>query len=137
MDDCIFCAIAARGAPASMVYEDELSLAFLDIHPLARGHTLVIPREHCTNIFELSGPAGDAAMRAAAKVARALRAELEPDGLNLLQSNGRAAGQRVFHFHFHLVPRWSTDGLFLPHHPPAPAERSALDELAVALRQKL
>ncbi len=137
MAECIFCAIAEHRAPAAMLYEDEASLAFLDIHPLARGHTLVIPREHCANVFELSTTAGEAVMHATIKVARLLQQGLEPDGLNLLQSNGRAAGQTVFHFHFHLVPRWSTDGLFLPRHPLAQAERSELDALAGSLRSRL
>ncbi len=133
----MFCAIAAHRAPASIVYEDETSLAFLDIHPLAPGHTLVIPREHCSGIFELSEPAGQAVMQATTRVARALRDELTPDGLNLLQSNGRAAGQTVFHFHFHVVPRWAWDGLFVPRHPPGLAERNDLEHLAKALRERV
>ncbi len=137
MDDCIFCAIAAHQATASIIYEDEETLAFLDLHPLVRGHTLVIPRLHCANIFELKDGVGDAVMRTAIRIASALRAELAPDGLNLLQSNGRAAGQTVFHFHFHLVPRWSQDALFLPHHPLREAERTDLNELATALRSRL
>ncbi len=137
MDDCIFCAIAASRAPASIVYQDETSVAFLDIHPIARGHTLIIPREHCADLFDLTNGAGEAVIRAAAKVARALRSELKPDGLNMLQSNGRAAGQTVFHFHFHLVPRWRNDGLFLPRHALAAADRSELAELATVLRQRL
>ncbi len=137
MDECIFCSIADHRAPASFVYEDEATVAFLDIHPIARGHTLLIPREHCSSIYDLSPEVGGAVMRATIKVARALRAELGPDGLNVLQSNGRVAGQAVFHFHFHLVPRWRQDGLFLPHHPHAVEERRGLDEMARALRGRL
>ncbi|MGB8646660.1 MAG: HIT family protein [Anaerolineae bacterium] len=137
MEECIFCAIAAHRAPGSLVYEDDSSLAFLDLHPLTRGHTLVIPREHCANIFELSDAAGQAVMRTAVKVAGALRGALNPDGLNLLQSNGHAAGQRVWHFHFHLVPRWSRDGLFLPAQPPRQADREDLNALAAALHAHL
>ncbi len=137
MEECVFCTIAAHRAPAAIIYEDEDSLAFLDIHPLTRGHTLVIPREHCANVFELTTAAGEAVMRATIKVARALRQELQPDGLNLLQSNGRAAGQTVYHFHFHLVPRWSKDGLFLPPHPFPVADREELSALAAALNGHL
>jgi histidine triad (HIT) family protein len=137
MDDCIFCAIALKRAPASVVYQDEATVAFLDIHPIARGHTLVIPREHCPTLFELSAIAGDVVMRTVVRVASALREELAPDGLNLLQSNGRVAGQTIFHFHFHLVPRWRNDGLFLPRHALAEAPRADLTELANALRQRL
>ncbi len=137
MEDCIFCAIAEHQAPASLIYEDATTLAFLDIHPLTRGHTLVIPRQHSANLFDLDPEAGAAMMRATIKVARALREELSPEGLNLLQSNGRAAGQTVFHFHFHLVPRWSKDHLFLPPHPPVEAGRDGLEELALALRRRV
>ncbi len=117
--------------------EDAETVAFLDIHPLTNGHTLVIPREHAATVFELSPAAGEAVMRATIKVARALREQLQPDGLNLLQSNGRAAGQTVSHFHFHLVPRWNKDGLFLPPHPPVRAEQEVLAPLAMALREHL
>ncbi len=137
MDDCIFCAIAAHRAPAALIYEDEASLAFLDLHPLTRGHTLIIPRVHCANIFELTDGTGEAVMRTAIKVSAALRAELEPDGLNLLQSNGRAAGQTVFHFHFHLVPRWRNDSLFLPPHPLSEANRTDLNQLATLVHQRV
>jgi histidine triad (HIT) family protein len=137
MADCIFCAIASNRAPASIVYQDESTIAFLDIHPISKGHTLVIPREHCANLYELSADAGEMVMRTTVKVAEALRDVLKPDGLNLLQSNGQAAGQTVFHFHFHLVPRWRDDGLFLPRHTLGEAQRSHLIELATALRRRL
>jgi histidine triad (HIT) family protein len=137
MDDCIFCAIATHRAQASIIFQDDRTVAFLDIHPIARGHTLIIPRDHCANIYELSDGAGESVIHAAAKVARALREELKPDGMNVLQSNGRAAGQTVFHFHFHLVPRWRNDGLFLPRHALSEADRSDLTELATTLRQRL
>lgn len=112
-------------------------MAFMDIHPITRGHTLVIPRDHCANLFELTPGAGDVVMRTAVHVANAIRDELKPDGLNLLQSNGPAAGQTVFHFHFHLVPRWRNDGLFLPRHSLAEADRSNLSQIANALKQRL
>ncbi len=137
MADCIFCAIAAHRAPAALICEDEHTLAFLDIHPIARGHTLVIPREHCADIFDLTHEAGCAVMAMAARVARALKGQLAPDGMNLLQSNGRPAGQTVFHFHFHVVPRWADDRLFLPHHPLRQAEPGDLEQLAGLLRHGL
>lgn len=137
MAECIFCAIAAHRAPAAMVYEDDQTVAFLDIHPIAKGHALVIPRLHCSGIFDLSDEAGRAVIVTAARVARALKERLEPDGLNLLQSNGRAAGQTVDHFHFHLVPRWVGDRLFLPHHPLGRADTGDLETLAGLLRQGL
>jgi histidine triad (HIT) family protein len=137
MADCIFCAIAAHRAPGAIFYEDEVTVALLDLHPLTRGHALVIPRIHCANVYELNDGTGEAVMRTVIRVAQALRAELEPDGLNLLQSNGRAAGQTVFHFHFHVVPRWDEDALFLPHGPLLEADRTDLGKLARALSQRL
>lgn len=115
MDDidynCIFCAIAAKRAPASMVYESANALAFLDIQPVMEGHTLVIPKKHCRNLFDLDDHSGAAVMHASRVVARALRAAFNVDGLTVLQSNERAGGQAVFHYHAHLAPRFVGDGL--------------------------
>jgi histidine triad (HIT) family protein len=137
MEGCIFCAIASHREPASILYEDELSLAFLDVFPIARGHSLVIPKQHYSDLYDLTQDAGKADFNAVARTAKALRAELAPDGMNVLQSNGRAAGQTIFHFHFHIVPRWSGDKLFLPPHAKALAPRSELDELAAAVSGRL
>jgi histidine triad (HIT) family protein len=109
--NCTFCAIAAKCAPAAMVYEDADVVAFLDIHPITEGHTLVIPRKHCRNLFDFDDASGKGIMHASRAVARALRAALNADGMNLFQSSERAGGQDVFHFHFHLVPRLLNDGL--------------------------
>lgn len=136
MDNCIFCAIVARRAPAAIVYEDEHTLAFLDIHPSARGHTLVIPKQHYSDLYALP-PELDTLLPAAARVARALRSALAPDGLNLMQANGRAAGQSVFHFHFHLIPRWTGDHLPVPRHPAQATGRVELEAIAEQVRQAL
>lgn len=109
--NCIFCAIAARRAPAALIYENEHALAFLDLHPIVEGHTLIIPREHARNLFDFDDASGQGVMRAARIVARAVRATYNADGMNLFQSSERAAGQDVFHFHFHPVPRFANDGL--------------------------
>lgn len=109
--NCIFCAIAAKRAPASIVYESDEAMAFLDIHPVVEGHTLVIPKKHCRNIFDLDDESGKAVMRAARIVARALRETFNADGLTILQSNERAGGQAIFHYHAHLAPRFYNDGL--------------------------
>lgn len=111
--NCIFCAIAAKRAPASIVYESDEAMAFLDIHPVVEGHTLVIPKKHCRNIFDLDDESGKAVMRASRIVARALRETFHADGLTILQSNERAGGQAVFHYHAHLAPRFYDDGLML------------------------
>ncbi len=109
--NCIFCAIVAKRAPADVVYESDRALAFLDIHPVVEGHTLVVPKKHCRNLFDLDDESGQAVMHASRVVARALRAAYQADGLTVLQSNERAGGQQVFHFHAHLAPRFVGDGL--------------------------
>jgi histidine triad (HIT) family protein len=109
--NCIFCAIAAKRAPASIVYENENAVAFLDIHPVVEGHTLVIPKNHCRNVFDIDDESGKAIMHASRVVARALRTAFNADGLTILQSNERAGGQAVFHYHAHLAPRFFNDGL--------------------------
>ncbi len=109
--NCIFCAIAAKRAPAAIVYESAEALAFLDIHPIAHGHALVIPRQHSRNLFDFDDASAQGVMHAARVVARALRVALMADGMNLFQSSERAGGQDVFHFHFHLLPRFQGDGL--------------------------
>lgn len=115
--NCVFCAIAARRAPASVVYETPDAMAFLDIHPITEGHVLVIPKKHSRNLFDIDDQSGEAAMHVARVVARALRVTFSADGINLFQSSERAAGQQVFHFHFHLVPRFQGDGFLAPEGP--------------------
>jgi histidine triad (HIT) family protein len=110
MAECIFCAIAAHHAPAEVVYEDRDTIAFLDISPVADGHCLVVPKVHARNVFDISPESASAAMRSAVVVARAVKSAMQADGINLWQSNEPIAGQTVFHFHIHVVPRWSGDG---------------------------
>ncbi|MGQ9584044.1 MAG: HIT family protein [Anaerolineae bacterium] len=135
-ESCIFCAIAAGEAPAEVLYEDGETMAFLDIHPTASGHTLVIPRQHFRNLFDLPPEAGAAVMRTAIRVAQALRAALRPDGMNLIQASERAGFQSVFHFHVHLVPRWFGDGILPPWRPRA-VDRQALQEVGMRVREVL
>lgn len=112
--DCIFCSIVAGEAPSVRIFEDDSVVAFLDIFPWARGHSLVIPRTHAATIFEIDPGDAEAVIRAALKIAPALKEAVGADGLNLLQSNGRAAWQTVDHFHLHLIPRWADDSLVTP-----------------------
>lgn len=109
--NCIFCAIAAKRTPAEIVYETDDALAFLDIKPVTAGHALVIPKKHCRNVFDIDDESGKAVMHVSRVVARALRAAFNADGLTILQSNERAGGQAVFHYHAHLAPRFHNDGL--------------------------
>jgi histidine triad (HIT) family protein len=114
MSDCIFCGIAAGALPAERIHEDERTVAFLDISPACEGHVLVIPRAHSDDIHG-ADPADLAAVAAtvqqmAARVSGALGA----DGVSIVQSNGRAAGQTVFHYHVHVLPRVAGDGVLTP-----------------------
>lgn len=134
--DCIFCAIVEGRAPAEVVFEDEETMAFMDINPANPGHTLVVPKQHVRDIYELDEETAAAVMRTAVRVARAIKAVLQPEGMNLLQSNGRAGGQAVFHFHMHIVPRWYGDGLHLAR-PPVRRERQAIEEAAARIKAHL
>ena len=104
--NCIFCAIAAGEIPSFKVYEDELVLAYLDINPFAKGHTLVIPKEHSEGILDTDDETLAAVIARVKKVAARLKEKLGADGFNVLQNNGEAAGQTVKHLHFHIVPRF-------------------------------
>lgn len=132
MTDCLFCKIVAGEIPSRQVYADDHAVAFLDIGPLHRGHTLVVPRTHVTDLMD---PEADLASIAPAvqQVARLLMQKLNADGLNVFSSAGEAAGQEVFHLHVHVVPRYAaTPGLRgLTQRDPAAAED--LDELQAQL----
>ena len=115
--ECLFCAIVAGDIPSTKVYEDEHVLAFMDIAPANPGHLLIIPKQHYRNIFDMPAAVGSKIMEAAIPLATAIRKALNPDGLNLFQSNEAAGFQTVFHFHLHLIPRWAADPLRLPWKP--------------------
>ena len=114
MNDCIFCKIVAKEIPCYKVYENEKVLAFLDLFPINKGHCLVIPKEHHTNIFCLPPDLLQEITLTGQKIARAIQEIVKPDGMNLQQSNEKAAGQEIFHYHLHLVPRFFDDGVKLP-----------------------
>jgi histidine triad (HIT) family protein len=129
--DCIFCKIVAGQAPAHVVYEDERTLVFMDIFPVADGHVLLIPKSHCTNLLD-ADPQDLAAVSVRARgVARAIRDVLAPDGIGAFQLNGAAAGQTVFHYHLHLIPRRAGDALQL--HGRTPGDPARLATLAEQL----
>lgn len=113
-DDCIFCKIANGQIPSSTVYEDNDFKVILDISPAAKGHALILPKQHYDNLWELGEEESAKIMAIAAKVTKAQKAALSCDGVNLLQNNGVAAGQSVFHFHMHLIPRYDEDGVNIP-----------------------
>ena|SRR5271167_960333 len=111
--DCIFCRIVRGEAEASVVYEDEASIALLDTQPIARGHVLVIPKEHYVDIFEIEPRELEKLILASRTVAFMLRDRLQADGVNLFHRSGEAAEQTVFHFHIHVIPRKEDDHIHL------------------------
>ncbi len=118
MSDCVFCKILRGDLPSYKVYEDDKTLAFLDINPVQDGHTLVIPKVHSKNVFEISEADWAAVQETARKVAAILDTSMSADGINLIMNNRDHAGQVVEHSHVHLIPRYRGDGLHLwPHHP--------------------
>ena len=131
MNDCIFCKIAAGEIPSFKVYEDGDVLAYLDINPFAKGHTLVIPKAHSSGLVDTDNDRLAMVMAAVRKVASHLKTALPCDGFNILQNNGAAAGQTVNHLHFHIIPRYNGEELkFEPH----PGDMAELDDLARRLR---
>jgi histidine triad (HIT) family protein len=107
--DCPFCQIVRREQPARVVYEDEHVLAFFPRRPATLGHTLVIPKQHFADIWTIGHEAAQHVLQASLQICQGLRAALQPEGLNMINSAGAAATQTVFHFHMHLVPRWQDD----------------------------
>jgi len=136
MSNCVFCRIVAKEIPATVVHEDEHTLAFMDLGQVNPGHVLVAVKKHAENIFALDEAQAAAVFGAAAKVARAIRGAFEPQGLSVYQANGAAAGQTVFHLHIHLVPRHDGDGMALTW-PVKNPPREKLAEYAQKIRAKL
>jgi histidine triad (HIT) family protein len=129
--DCIFCKILARELPATIVDEDERTIAFMDIAPATRGHALVIPRTHVADLLTIERDDLHAVATAAQRLAQRVKERLRADGVNLVNSCGAVAWQTVFHFHVHVIPRYEGDPLRLPW-VPAPGDP---DEIAAAGRQ--
>ena len=111
--DCIFCKIVSGDIPCFKLYEDEQTLAFMDINPANEGHALVIPKQHAADVHAVSDDMIAATVISAKKIAAAIDKTLQPEGLNLLQCNGPAAAQSVLHFHMHVLPRREGDELRL------------------------
>ena len=105
-DDCIFCKIAAGEIPSRKIYEDSDLIAIMDLNPTSKGHSLIIPKEHCTNIYDIDEDIAAKVMKTAKKLATKMTVALNCDGFILLQNNGETAGQTMFHFHMHLIPRY-------------------------------
>ena len=133
-DGCVFCAIARGDAPASLVHEDDVCVAFMDIAPITDGHLLVAPKEHATGLADLPPETGGHLFRVAQQAAARVRSSgIRCEGLNLFLADGAVAGQTVLHLHVHVLPRSEGDSFrlsFVQGSPP----REALDELAARLR---
>lgn len=107
--NCIFCKIATGVIPSATVYEDDAFRVIMDIAPASKGHAIILPKSHAANVFELSEEDASKVFVIAKKVATAMKEEYGCEGINILQNNGEAAGQTVFHFHMHLIPRYQDD----------------------------
>lgn len=127
-DACIFCRIAAGEIPSKTLYEDEAFRVILDLGPAARGHALILPKDHYRNLFELPEETAAKAMVLAKRMAVRMRERLHCDGFNLVQNNEEVAGQTVFHFHMHLIPRYKNDGQVIGWRPGKP-EEAELEEV--------
>jgi len=136
--DCVFCKIANGEAWAAKVYEDTAHIAFMDIRPMSIGHTLVAPKKHYAYIFDMPDEEVGRLYSIAAKVAKAVKQSINPPGLNLLQNNGSAAGQVIFHVHVHIIPRHEGDASkFKSGHGRIDASRRELEETARRIREAL
>ncbi len=137
---CIFCRIVEGREKTSFVAQGSDAVAFLDLHPINEGHTLVVPRKHAASIGEVDEIAAVGMWSLARRVAAGLRASgLRCEAINFFVADGAAAGQEVFHSHLHVIPRWQGDGFGIkfPPHYGAAADRKTLDDIAARLRKRL
>lgn len=134
MSDCIFCRIAAGEIPSATLYEDEDFRVILDLGPAQKGHALILPKKHAANLFELPDETASRAMVLAKRIGEKLKDTVSADGLNLVQNNGTAAGQTVYHFHMHLIPRFENDGAMVQWKP-GKLEDSVKEELVKAFAE--
>lgn len=120
-DTCIFCKIANGEIPAKTLYEDEQFRVILDLGPATKGHALILPKNHFANLYELPEETAADVMKLAKKMAVRMTEKLSCDGFNLVQNNGEVAGQTVFHYHLHLIPRYEGDGQKIGWKPGSPS----------------
>lgn len=135
-DDCIFCKLANGVFPTNKIYEDDDFTVILDISPANLGHSLIIPKQHYDNLFELDDELAAKVLPIAKKIGAVIKEELNADGINIVQNNGIAAGQTVYHFHTHIIPRFDNDGCQIGW-PQKDADADKLTEIAEKLAAKL
>lgn len=131
-DDCIFCKIANGEIPSRTLYEDEQFTVIMDMGPATKGHSLILPKEHYANIYEMPEELAGEAMKVARKMASKMTTALQADGFNIVQNNGEAAGQTVFHFHMHMIPRYKGDAPCVTWEPQT-MSAEALDEIKATI----
>jgi len=136
-ETCPFCGIASGKVPASIVYEDANVLAFMDLNPASIGHTLVVPREHWENIYEIPEKVLAELAAVVKRVCVAVKKTVDGDGIKVVQLNGRAAGQVVMHLHVHVIPAVSKAEVVMGHRGRFTPERKELDEMAQKIRENL
>lgn len=132
-EDCFFCKLAAGEFPSNTIYEDDDFRVILDIAPAAKGHAIAICKNHMPDLLSIEPDTAAKALPVLSTVARAMKKALGCDGINILQNNGEAAGQTVFHLHFHIIPRYTGDGLTIPGKSASYAEGEA-EEIAAKIR---
>jgi histidine triad (HIT) family protein len=135
-ETCIFCKIARKQAPSSIIYEDETAAAFLDIRPLNLGHSLVVPKAHYVDIFDIPEKVLCNVHETSKLISPAIKKATKADGISIIQQNGKSAGQDIFHFHIHVVPRF--EGQRMPSfNDLKPVERDKLDDMAKRIIQEM
>lgn len=134
--DCIFCKIANGEIPSATIYENSDLRVILDVAPASRGHALIVPKEHFKDIFDIDAVSAGKIFSVATEVARAMKDVLHCDGINIVQNNGEAAGQTVFHLHLHLIPRYEGDGVHVGWEP-GESTPEELQALAKEMRKRI
>ena len=138
MDECIFCKIIAGEIPSIKLYEDEKTIAFLDIYPVAKGHTLIIPKNHSATLYNISIEDAEAVGGTVSRVAKAVKKVLKCDGVNVYQGNEKAAMQEIFHVHFHVIPRFEGDQIvFMAQKTELKEDPELTEALTQALKLKI
>lgn len=134
-DKCIFCKIIEKSIPSKILFENDKNLAFLDIFPVSKGHTIVIPKNHYKNLEEIPNDALSELFEIVKKVSILIHKKLKVNGYNILQNNFRAAGQVVNHYHVHIIPRRNEDGKFKLYIPKKQAKEEELDQILRIIKE--
>ena len=135
-DDCIFCKLANGIITTNYLYEDDIVKVIFDASPASKGHVLILPKEHYDNIYSLDDDTAAHVFQVAVKIAKAMKESLNIDGLNIVQNNGEAAGQTVFHFHMHIIPRYKGDNVHVEWIP-GQIDDDTIEELKALISKKI